>query len=39
VQVAHAITMSLLPRDTIPAEPLETLQPMIGFYKREQDAA
>ena len=38
VQVAHAIATSLLPRDTIPAELLEALQPIIGFYEREQAA-
>src|SRR5262245_30099193 len=36
VQVAHAITTGLLPRDTIPAELLEALQPIIGFYERVQ---
>jgi len=36
VQVAHAITTGLLPRDTIPTELLEALQPIIGFYECEQ---
>jgi hypothetical protein len=36
MQVAHAIATSLLLRDTIPAQLLEALQPIIGFYDREQ---
>ena len=38
MQVAHAITTGLLRRDTIPAELLEALQPIIDFYEREQAA-
>lgn len=34
--VAHAIVTSLLPRETIPAELLEALQPMLAFYERVQ---
>ncbi len=33
--VAHAIVTDLLPRETIPAELLEALQPIIAFYERE----
>jgi hypothetical protein len=36
MQVAHAIVTGLLPRDTIPAELLEALQPIIAFYEHEQ---
>lgn len=36
--VAHAIMTGLLPRDTIPAELLEALQPILAFYKDEQEA-
>jgi hypothetical protein len=36
MQVAYAVVTGLLPRDTIPAELLEALQPMITFYEREQ---
>jgi hypothetical protein len=31
--VAHAIVTGLLPRETIPAELLEALQPSINFYE------
>lgn len=34
--VAHAIVTGLLPRETIPAELLTALQPIIAFYEREQ---
>ena len=33
--VAHAIVTGLLPRETIPAELLEALQPTIAFYERK----
>ncbi len=33
--VAHAIVTGLLPRDSIPVELLEALQPIIAFYERE----
>jgi hypothetical protein len=36
--VAHAIVTGLLPRETIPAELLEALQPILAFYKDEQAA-
>jgi hypothetical protein len=36
--VAHAIVTGLLPRETIPAELLEALQPRMDFYEREQAA-
>jgi hypothetical protein len=35
--VAHAIVTGLLPRETIPAELLEALQPLLDFYSPEQD--
>ena|SRR5215213_6544645 len=38
MQVAHAIVTGLLPRDDLPAELLEALQPVIAFYGREQAA-
>jgi hypothetical protein len=38
MQVAHAIVTGLLPRDELPAELLEALQPIIAFYEREQAA-
>ena len=38
MQVAHAILTGLLPRDTIPAELLEALKPIIAFYEREHAA-
>ena len=38
MQVAHAIVTGLLPRETIPAELLAALQPIIVFYEREQAA-
>jgi hypothetical protein len=34
--VAHAIVTGLLPRETVPAELLEALEPIIAFYEREQ---
>jgi hypothetical protein len=34
--VAHAIVTGLLPRETIPAELLEALQPSMHFYERQQ---
>ncbi|NJO82131.1 MAG: hypothetical protein HC828_04540 [Blastochloris sp.] len=34
--VAHAIVTGLLPRETIPAELLEALGPILAFYKRDQ---
>jgi hypothetical protein len=34
--VAHAIVTGLLPRETIPAELLEALRPIIVFYQDEQ---
>lgn len=37
--VAHAIVTGLLPRERIPAELLEALQPILGFYEREQAAS
>lgn len=36
--IAHAIVTGLLPRETIPAELLEALQPILAFYEREQEA-
>ena len=36
MQVAYAVVIGLLPRDELPAELLEALQPMITFYEREQ---
>jgi hypothetical protein len=36
--VAHAILTGLLPRETIPAELLEALQPSMDFYERQQAA-
>jgi hypothetical protein len=33
--VAHAIASGLLPRETIPAELLAALQPILAFYERE----
>ena len=36
MQVAYAIVTGLLPRDTVPAELLDALQPIIAFYEREQ---
>ena len=38
MQVAHAIATGLLPRDELPAELLDALQAIIGFYEREQAA-
>jgi|HigsolmetaAR202D_1030399.scaffolds.fasta_scaffold37439_2 hypothetical protein len=35
--VAHAIVTDLLPRETIPAELLEALQPIMAFYEYEQE--
>ena len=35
MQVAHAITLGLLPRDDLPATLLQALQPVIAFYERE----
>src|SRR5262245_6410459 len=34
--VAHAIVTGLLPRETVPAELLEALEPIIAFYERER---
>lgn len=34
--VAHAIVTGLLPRETIPAELLAALEPIIAFYEAEQ---
>lgn len=36
--VAHAIVTGLLPRESIPAELLEAIQPILAFYEREQAA-
>lgn len=36
MQVAYAIVSELLPRDELPAEVLEALQPVISFYERVQ---
>jgi len=36
--VAHAIVTGLLSRETILAELLEALQPILAFYEREQEA-
>jgi hypothetical protein len=36
--VAHAIVTGLLPRETIPADRLEALQPIMAFYERKQEA-
>ena len=36
--VAQAIVTGLLPRETIPAELLEALQPSMDFYERQQAA-
>lgn len=36
--IAHAIVTGLLPRETIPAELLEALQPSIKFYAHQQAA-
>jgi len=38
MQVAHAIMTGLLPRDELPAELLEALQPIIDFYEHEHTA-
>ncbi len=35
--VAHAIVTGLLPREIIPAELLEALQPILAVYSTEQD--
>ncbi|GAB4126228.1 MAG: hypothetical protein OHK0050_38900 [Roseiflexaceae bacterium] len=35
--VAHAIVTGRLPRETLPAELLEALQPILAFYSTEQD--
>lgn len=35
MQVAHAIVTRLLPRDELPSELLEALQPIIAFYERD----
>lgn len=34
--VAHAIVTGLLPREIIPAELLEALQPILAFYEHER---
>jgi hypothetical protein len=34
--VAHASVTGLLPRESIPAELLEALQPILAFYERER---
>jgi hypothetical protein len=38
MMVAQAIVTGLLPRETIPAELLEALQPSMNFYARQQAA-
>jgi len=35
--VGHAIVTGLLPRETIPGELLEALQPILAFYERERE--
>jgi hypothetical protein len=36
MQVAYAVVTGLLPRDELPAELLEVLEPIIAFYEHEQ---
>jgi hypothetical protein len=36
MQVAHAITLGLLPHDDLPTALLEALQPVIAFYERNE---
>jgi hypothetical protein len=38
MHVAYAVATGLLPRDELPAELLEALEPIIAFYEREQAA-
>lgn len=35
MQVAHAIVLGLLPRDELPAELLDALQPILAFFEHE----